>query len=73
MCNGFALSQLQYISFEDRLLGVYHSWICNGHKESNFSLKISYTVKLVYDDHPRDPEFVAVVDRWSVFRGNSML
>jgi len=31
------------------------------------------TVKLVYNDHPRDPEFVAVVDRWSLFRGSFML
>jgi hypothetical protein len=28
------------------------------------------TVKPVYNDHPWDPEIVAVVDRWSLFRGN---
>ena len=28
------------------------------------------TVKLVYNDHPRDPKIVAVVDRWSLFRGH---
>ena len=28
------------------------------------------TVKPVNNDHPRDPEIVAVVDRWSVFRGH---
>jgi hypothetical protein len=27
------------------------------------------TVKPVYNDHPRDPKIVAVVDRWSLFRG----
>ncbi len=27
------------------------------------------TVKPVYNDHPRDPKFVAVVDRWPLFRG----
>ncbi len=32
-----------------------------------------HTVKLVYNDHPRDHKFVAVVDRWSLFRGSSML
>ncbi len=31
------------------------------------------TVKLVYNDHPWDPEFVAVIDRWSLFRGSFML
>ncbi len=29
-----------------------------------------YTVKPVYNDHPRDPKIVAVVDRWSLFRGH---
>jgi len=32
-----------------------------------------HTVKLVYNDHPWDPKFVAVVDRWSLFRGSFML
>jgi hypothetical protein len=27
-----------------------------------------YTVKPVYNDHSRDPKFVAVVERWSLFR-----
>ncbi len=31
------------------------------------------TVKLVYNDHTRDPDFEAVVDRWSLLRGNIML
>ncbi len=31
------------------------------------------TVKLVCNDHPRDPKFVAVVDKWSLFRGTSLL
>ncbi len=26
------------------------------------------TVKLVYNDHPWDPKFVVVVDRWSLLR-----
>ncbi len=25
------------------------------------------TVQPVYNDHPQDPKFVAVVDRWSMF------
>ena len=33
----------------------------------------SCIVKPVYNDHPRDPEFVAVVDRWPLFRGSFML
>jgi len=32
-----------------------------------------HTVKLVYNDHPWDPKFVAVVDWWSLFRGSFML
>ncbi len=35
----------------------------------NLNAEIEYTVKLVYNDHPRDPKFVAVVVRWSLFRG----
>ena len=31
------------------------------------------TVKPEYNDHPRDPKFEAVVDRWSLFRGSFML
>ncbi len=31
------------------------------------------TVKPVWNDHPQDPKFVAVVDRWSLFRGWSLL
>ncbi len=31
------------------------------------------TVKPVYNNHPRDTEFVAVVERWSLFRGSFML
>jgi len=33
----------------------------------------STTVKLVHNDRPRDPKFVAVVDRWSLFRGSLQL
>jgi hypothetical protein len=28
------------------------------------------TVKTVYNDHPWDPKIVAIVDRWSLFRGS---
>jgi hypothetical protein len=30
-------------------------------------------VKLVYNDHPRDHKFVAIVDSWSFIRGSGML
>ncbi len=33
-------------------------------------LKRESTVKPVYNDHPRDPKIVAVVDRWSLFVGH---
>ena len=29
-----------------------------------------FTVNPVYNEHPRDPKIVAVVDRWSLFRGH---
>ena len=32
-----------------------------------------YTVKPVYNDHPRDLIYVVVVDRWSLFRGSFIL
>ena len=31
------------------------------------------TVKPEYNDHPRDLKFVAVVDKWLLFRGTFML
>ena len=31
------------------------------------------TVNPVYNDHPQDPKFVAVVDKWSLFSGRFML
>jgi len=31
------------------------------------------TVKPVYNDHPWDPKFVAIVDSWALFRGSFML
>ncbi len=36
----------------------------------SFSITSSYTVKLVYNDHPWDSKIVAVVDRWSLLRGH---
>jgi hypothetical protein len=33
----------------------------------------SQTCKLKYNDHPRDPKFVPVVDKWSLFRGSAVL
>ena len=43
--------------------------------EVNFcgSWKNTYTVKPVYNDHPQDPKFVAVVGKWSLFRGSFMI
>ncbi len=34
----------------------------------NFASKVN----LGYNDQPRNPKFVAVVDRWSLFRGRLM-
>ncbi len=35
-------------------------------------LEVSAEHKVQNNDHPRDPEIVAVVDKWSLLRGNSM-
>ncbi len=35
--------------------------------------KLNVQFKPVYNDHPQDPEFVAVVDGWSLFRSNFMI
>ncbi len=31
------------------------------------------TVKFVYNDQPRNPKFVAIVDRWSLYKSSIML
>ncbi len=36
----------------------------------SYICKKQSAVKLVYNDHPWDPKIVAVVVRWSLFRGN---
>ncbi len=41
-------------------------------QDSHVGLSPAGTVKPVYNDRPRDPKFVAVVDRWSLFRGRFM-
>ena len=34
------------------------------------SASFESTVKLVYNDHPLDSKFMAIVDRWSLFIGS---
>ncbi len=34
------------------------------------SINITFKVKPVFNNHPRDPKNVEVVDRWSLFRGS---
>ncbi len=36
-------------------------------------VRFGCTIKLVYNDHPWDPKFVAIVDRLLLFRGSFML
>ena len=55
------------------LFAQFHnmSWIWSNSFLLNHSFsKIANTVKPVYNDHPRDPKIVSVVDRWSLFRGH---
>ena len=33
---------------------------------------VTFTVKPVHNDHLRDPKFVAIDNRWSLFRGSFM-
>ncbi len=42
-------------------------------KYASIRLNNQYTVKFVYNEHPRGSKFVAVVDRWSLFRGSFKL
>jgi len=40
---------------------------------SMFNFSFKRTVKPAYNDHPRDAKFVAVVDRWTLFRDSFIL
>jgi hypothetical protein len=42
-------------------------------KYASIRLNNQYTVKSVYNEHPRGLKFVAVVDRWSLLRGSFKL
>jgi len=54
-------------SFKSSPLSKNQTFLCC------FQLIFEYTVKPVYNDHPRETKFVAVVDRWSLFRGSFIL
>ncbi len=63
----FIVSSFEAILFETKFeLTVFET-----KKASRY--KFRATVKLVYNDHPWDPKFVAIVDRWSFFRGSFTL
>ena len=49
---------------------VQSSFIWRENRKQILSLK--NTVKPMYNDYPRDPKIVAVVDGWSLFRGSFM-
>ncbi len=67
---------LYYFAFGCAVFYYTHCAFGNLDKTTNqwskivFVLYLSDTVKPVYKDHPWDPKIVAVVDRWSLFRGN---
>ncbi len=54
---------------------------CTGAKAASITLtklipafwREKSTIKLVCNDHPRDPKIVAVIDRWSLFGGRLCL
>ncbi len=48
-----------------------NNWNGREIKTNKNSKKI--TVKPVYSNHPLDPDFVTVVDWWSLFKGTFML
>ena len=60
-----------------------HKQVCLGAVRGAYLIPVSMryvahvckmcTVKPVYNDHPRDPKIVVVVDRWFLFRGCFML
>ncbi len=69
------------VNFKNKVLAAFTltvcTFLCTTELQHALHIKIllnySSTFKLVYNEHPLDLEFVAVVDRWSMFRGTSML
>jgi len=53
--------------FDRRIADSTNGWYGTGSPE------ISSTVKLEYNERPRDPKIVFVVDMWSLFKGNFVL
>jgi hypothetical protein len=54
----------------------FDGFICDSTAQLPASIethKFPLTVKLLYNDHPRDSKSVAIVDMWSFFRGCFML
>jgi hypothetical protein len=65
LCHKIAL--IQAICLRNKVLKIF---ICCYDSSVSSLMK---TVQPMYNDHPRDPKYVAVVDRWSLFRGIFML
>ncbi len=50
------------------------SYPYNGKRLNEFEkANLLHTVKPEYNDHPRNPKIVTVVDRWSLFRGSFVI
>jgi hypothetical protein len=64
-------SQFQLIALLHKISRLQRS---NFYGTEGFAVtEFTCTVKPVYNDHPRDPKFAAVVNRWSFFRGRFIL
>ncbi len=51
--------------------GNHPSWTLADRASEIIGSIFLFTFKPVYNDHPWDPKIVAVVDKWSLFRGHS--
>ncbi len=70
-CNGKISLEAELI-FLNSLNGIVCTndwWQTSNDFCFEINLKNCNTVKPVYNNHPWDPKIVAVVDRWSLFRG----
>ncbi len=61
------------IFFSIQMVNFNCSTFSNQNEYFVIILRFVITVKPVYNNHPWDPKFVAVVDWWSLFRGSFMI
>jgi len=73
LSNGGYSSPFQQLSPMSSSQQQQHNIPSNQEKVTSRLKWFKCTVKPVYNGHPWDPKIMAVVDRWSLFRGTFML